>query len=88
MRDNPKIDRDAPAWRVASLWGSNFAFARAIGKRHTTTLKWLERGSIHPDYHEAILAAAKRDKKPLKLDDFLDKRIRNVPPAPAIGATA
>lgn len=82
---NPKIDREAPAWRVMSYWTTNSAFARAIGRTPSTTQRWLEKGTIDGEYHPEIWAAARRDRKPLKLEDFVDKRIKNVPAAPAIG---
>jgi hypothetical protein len=86
MREpNPKIDRDAPAWRIVSLWGTNSAFARAIGRTPSTTQRWLEKGAIDPEFHEEIIAAAKRDRKPLKADMFVDKRLfASTPPAPPI----
>ena len=81
---NPKIDREAPAWRIAMLWGSNSAFARALGKTHSTTQRWLESGDIPPDEHETVIAAAKRDNKKLRPADFVDARKFDVPPAPPV----
>lgn len=74
-KPNPKIDRDAPAWKVASLWGGNSAFARAIGRTPSTTQRWLEKGSIDAEYHAEIIEAARRDRKALKPADFVDKRL-------------
>lgn len=85
---NPKIDREAPAWRVMSHWKTNSAFARAIGRTPSTTQRWLEKGTIDGEYHAEIWAAAKRDRKPLKLEDFVDKRLKGVSPAPPLEGTA
>lgn len=86
---NPKIDREAPAWRVMSYWGSNLSFAKAIGRTHSTTAGWLEKGTIDPDFWPEIIAAAKRDRKPLKAEDFVDRRLfKSTPAAPAIEASA
>jgi hypothetical protein len=85
---NPKIDRESPAWRVMSYWGTNSAFARALNRRPSTTQRWLEKGSIDPDYHAEIMAAARRDKKALKPSDFVDPRLKNVAAAPALDAAA
>ena len=85
---NPRIDRAAPAFRIAMLWGSNSAFARALGRTHSTTQRWLEAGDIPPDEHESVIAAAKRDKKKLRPEDFVDRRKFNVPPAPPVGEAA
>lgn len=88
-KPNPKIDRDAPAWRVASLWGTNSKFARAIGRTPSTTQGWLEKGTIDPEYQPEIIAAAKRDRKPLKPDHFIDRRLfQSTPPAEPRGEAA
>lgn len=81
---NPNIDRDAPAYRIAMLWGSNLAFARALGRTHSTTQKWILAGDIPPSEHENVIAAAKRDKKKLRPEDFIDRRKFDVPPAPPL----
>lgn len=80
-KPNPKIDREAPAWRVASLWGTNSKFARAIGRTPSTTQGWLEKGTIDPEYHPDIIAAAKRDRKKLLPDHFVDRRLFASTPA-------
>lgn len=85
---NPKIDRGAPAWRVMSYWKTNSSFARALGRTPSTTQRWLEKGTIDPDYHPEIWAAAKRDRKPLKLSDFVDQRLKDVAAAEPIQAAA
>lgn len=88
-KPNPKIDTQAPAARVAALWRSNSAFARAIGKTPSTVQVWLEAGSVPPAYHAEIIAAAKRDRVKLKPDHFVDRRLfASVPPAPALDAPA
>lgn len=87
-RNNVRFDQEAPAFRIAMLWGSNAAFARAIAKTHSTTQRWLLSGDIPPDEQEGIIAAAKRDKKKLPPDAFIDKRKFDVPPAPPIEALA
>lgn len=88
-KPNPKIDPDAPASLVAALWKTNSAFARAIGKTPSTTQVWLEAGAIPPAYHADIIAAAKRDRKNLKPDHFVDRRLfRSVAPAAALEAPA
>lgn len=82
---NPKIDREAPAWRVASLWETNSGFARALGRRPSTTQRWLEAGDFPPEVKPEIIAAAKRDKKKLTPDMFVDKRLfAETPPAAPI----
>ena len=68
------------------LWGSNLAFARALGRTHSTTQKWLLAGDIPPAEHEAVIAAAKRDKKKIRPEDFVDRRKFDVPPAPPVEA--
>jgi DNA-binding transcriptional regulator YdaS (Cro superfamily) len=73
-KPNPKIDRDAPAWRIASLWGSPSKFARAIGKTPSTVQRWLESGIIPAEHHPAIAEAARRDRKGLRPADFVDQR--------------
>jgi len=86
---NPKIDPDAPAWRIASLWETNSKFARALGRTPSTTQRWLEKGTIDPDYHAEIIAAAKRDKKKLPPDAFVDRRLfASTPAAPPIESAA
>lgn len=86
-KPNPKIDPDAPASKVAALWGNNSAFARSIGKTPSTTQVWLENGAIPASEHAAVIAAAKRDRKPLKPDHFVDRRLfQSVPAAPALEA--
>lgn len=87
-RNNERFDRESPAFRVAMLWGSNAAFARALGKTHSTTQKWLLSGDIPPSEHEAVIAAAKRDKKKLRPEDFIDRRKFDVPPAPPLEQVA
>lgn len=82
------VDRDAPAFRIAMLWGSNAAFARAIGRRHSTTKRWLVNGEIPPGDQEDVIAAAKRDKKKLRPEDFIDRRKFDVPPAPPVAQVA
>jgi hypothetical protein len=84
-RTDPLIDSEAPASRIAMLWGSYSAFARAIGKRQSTLQRHLRKGSYPPDWLPDIMAAAKRDKKRLRPEDFVDKRLANVPPAPPLG---
>jgi hypothetical protein len=67
------------------LWGSNSAFARALGKTHSTTDKWLRKGRIPPDEEANVIAAAKRDHKRLAHDAFVDKRLfRETPAAPPV----
>jgi hypothetical protein len=85
---NPRIDREAPAFRIAMLWGSNSAFARALGRTHSTTQRWLEAGDIPPDEQPGVIAAAKRDKKKLRPEDFVDRRKFDVPPAPPVQQAA
>lgn len=68
-------DTDSPAHRVIMLWGSNSAFARAIGKTHSTTQRWLINGRIPSAEVAAIVEAAKRDGKKLKPSDFVDARL-------------
>lgn len=86
---HPNIDPAAPAWRVASLWGSNSAFARAIGRTPSTTHDWMIDGLIPQAAHADVIAAAKRDRKPLKPDHFVDRRLFALTPAaPAIEASA
>jgi hypothetical protein len=80
------VDRNAPAFLIASKWGGNSGFARALGRSFNTTRRWLESGDIPPSEHEAIIAAAKRDNKKLKPEDFVDKRKFNVEPAPPVVA--
>lgn len=81
MRRNadPAIDPQSPASIVAGLWGSNSAFARAIGKTHSTTQKWLQNGAIPAEYHADIVAAARRDGKRLKPTHFVDARLFAAP---------
>jgi hypothetical protein len=78
---NPKIDPEAPASRIAALWGTNSAFARAIGRTPSTTQRWLEAGAVPSEYHEDIVRAAKRDGKRIKPQDFVDQRIFAAPKA-------
>jgi hypothetical protein len=80
------IDTDAPAYRVAMLWGSNAAFARALGRTHSTTQKWLLKGRIPPEEEENVVAAAKRDGKKLLRDAFVDRRVFDAPPADPLQA--
>jgi hypothetical protein len=84
MAKQPQGDPDSPAFRIAMLWGSNSAFARAIGKTHSTTQRWLLNGEIPPDEQEGVVAAAKRDKKKLRPEDFVDRRKFDVAPAPPL----
>lgn len=81
-KPNPKIDREAPAWRIASLWGSPSKFARAIERRPSTVQRWLETGSIPFEYHSEVVDAARRDRKALKPADFVDQRAFAKPSAP------
>lgn len=88
-RLHPDIDPDAPAWRVASLWKTNSKFARAIGRSPSTTHEWLVRGVIPHEAHADIIAAAKRDRKPLRPVHFVDRRLFNsIAAAPPIEARA
>jgi hypothetical protein len=87
-RKNEAFDREAPAFRIAMLWGSNAAFAAALGRTHSTTQRWLLAGDIPPEYHEDVIAAAKRDKKKLRPEDFIDRRKFDVPPAPPVEQAA
>ncbi len=75
------IDKESPAYRVAMKWGSNSAFARAIGRTHSTTQRWLESGNIPPSEHETIVEAARRDGKKLKPVEFVDARLFDRPAA-------
>lgn len=77
-----QIDRDAPAYRIAMKWGSNSAFARAIGRTHSTTQGWLIKGRIPPEEEPNVVAVAKRDGKRLPKDAFVDHRVFDVAPAP------
>jgi hypothetical protein len=85
-----RIDPEAPASRIMRRWGSNSAFARAIGKTHSTTQRWLITGEIPPDEQEGIIAAAKRDrvKPPIRPTDFVDERKFDVDPAPPLESAA
>lgn len=89
-RPNPKIDREAPAALIAANYPSNSAFARALGKTPSTTQKWLERGWIEGEYHEAVLAALRRDfpKRRFGPEIFVDRRLKDVAPAEPIDAAA
>ena len=75
------IDKESPAYRVAMKWGSNSAFARAIGRTHSTTQKWLLSGNIPPSEHETIVEAARRDGKKLKAVELVDARLFERPAA-------
>ena len=85
---DPLIDREAPAFLIAMLWGSASAFARAIGKTQSTVQRWLRNGHIPDDQHEAVIGAAKRDRKKLRPEDFIDKRKFDVPASPPVDAQA
>ncbi len=80
-KPNPKIDSEAPAARIAALWGNASRFARAIDKSPSTLQVWLEAGSIPPAYHAEVIAAARRDGKKLKPDHFVDRRLFAAPTA-------
>ena len=83
---DPLIDREAPAYRIAMLWGSMSGFARAIERSTSTVQRWLRKGDIPTDDQESIIAAAKRDKKKLRPEDFVDRRKFDVEPAEPIAA--
>lgn len=74
-KPNPKIDTEAPASRIASLWGTASSFARAIDRPRSTVQDWLESGHVPGDEHKAIVEAAKRDGVKLKPAHFVDHRL-------------
>jgi hypothetical protein len=76
-RLNPNIDRDAPASRVAAKFGSPSKLARAIKRTPSTVQRWIDAGSIPPEYHSEIIDAgiALKIKPPLTPADFVDSRL-------------
>ena len=76
-KSNPKIDSEAPASVVAGFWDTPSAFARAIGRSPSTVQRWLEKGTIDGRYHGEIMDAARRDRKAIKPEHFVDKRLFN-----------
>lgn len=77
-----KPDPDSPAYKVIiGKFGSNAAFARALGRTHSTTDKWLKKGHIPPEEHEAVVRAANEKGIKLKATDFVDARLFEKRPA-------
>jgi hypothetical protein len=89
-RPNPKIDPEAPAAKIAANYPSNSAFARALGRTPSTTQRWLEKGTIDPDYHSEVLGALRRDfpRRKFAPDIFVDQRLKNVAPSQPIEQAA
>ena len=71
------IDREAPAYKLVMKWGSNARFARAIGKTHSTTNRWLVNGWISGEYHADIMKAARECDIIVRPTDFVDLRLFN-----------
>lgn len=75
-RDGCKgYDPELPATKIIRKWGTNARFARAIGKTHTTTNRWLVNGHIPGEYHALVIGCATRDDIILRPEDFVDLRL-------------
>lgn len=56
---------------IIDLWPDRQAFADAIDQKRNTVNKWYERNNIPSKHWKEIIAAARRTKRRLKLNDFL-----------------
>lgn len=67
-----KIDRTAPAARIAEKFGGLTPFAKAFDppKALSTVSRWLESGRIPSKHHDDVLDAAKRAKVKVRPADF------------------
>lgn len=77
--EKPDFDDHLPAVKIMRKWGSNAAFANALGRAPSTTFRYLKQGypvandmrALYGDIH----TAAKRDGIELKPEDFVDLRL-------------
>lgn len=81
MDESTPVDTESVAYKVINRFGSNAAFARALGRTHSTTDKWLKRGFFPPEEHEAIVRAGREQGIKFKPTDFVDRRIFDAPGA-------
>lgn len=75
MTETAKIDPEAPASLIISKFPSNNAFAQALGRRASTTRRWLVGGSIPAEYHAEVIEAAEKMSVKLVPTDFVDLRL-------------
>lgn len=81
-----QLDEHLPAVKIMRKWGSNARFARAIGKTHSTTDRWLVNGWIPGAEVPGIVEAARRDDIIVRPTDFVDMRLFDSAEAPRLEA--
>jgi myo-inositol-1-phosphate synthase len=70
-----------PAERVIGRFGGQSALARLLGRRQSTVEHWATTGRIPAQWHQPLLALARRQGITLEARDFMDAEAHDIQPA-------